>query len=316
MDKRKKKIIQVLDLVSLLIDYLVIFVLIVVFLYGLYGFLDVENMYRDAEAKNFTSYKPEKESKVNYSFEELKVKNKDLIGWLDIYGTTIDYPLVQGEDNLKYLNTDIFGNYTAVGSIFLDSRNSGRFEETNNVIYGHHMAHRAMFGDIGLFEEKSFFDSHRYGNLHFKGRDFGIKILAYFKTHGDDSIVYDIKLRGQDKIKRFLSHIDKLSKFDRINDLSIGDIGRQKFVVLSTCTEETGGRQILLGVLSDEKYENKFAEDNLEEKLTFKFSDNSYKILLYISAAIFFASLLIWILCLAIEKKLKNIDRKEKNKFK
>lgn len=71
--------------------------------------------------------------------------NKDYRGWIIIKNTNIDYPILQGIDNLYYLNKDINRNDLLSGSIFLDFRNND-FNDFNTVIHGYSMKNNTMFG--------------------------------------------------------------------------------------------------------------------------------------------------------------------------
>ena len=101
------------------------------------------------------------------SFEELQKINPDIIGWIRINETNVNYPLLQAEDDDTYMNTDAEGKYSLSGSIFLHCANKPDFSDFNNMIYGHHMEKHMMFGDVGLFADKEYFDEHPYGNLFF-----------------------------------------------------------------------------------------------------------------------------------------------------
>ena len=63
-------------------------------------------------------------------FSELLAINEDVCAWVTMDGTNIDHPVVQGETNLTYINTDVYGQFSLPGSIFLDSRNKRDFSET------------------------------------------------------------------------------------------------------------------------------------------------------------------------------------------
>ncbi|MCG4817374.1 class B sortase, partial [Collinsella aerofaciens] len=73
------------------------------------------------------------------SFEQLKELNPEVFGWLTVYGTNIDYPVTQGKDNWKYVNTNALGEYSLSGAIFLDYTNRKDFQDFNSILYGHHM---------------------------------------------------------------------------------------------------------------------------------------------------------------------------------
>ena len=92
------------------------------------------------------------------NFEELWAINEDVVGWLTIPGTVIDYPILHDpESNETYLYEDIEGNRTSSGSIYLDCDNAADFSDLHNVIYGHHMRNGTMFKDIMKFREQDFF---------------------------------------------------------------------------------------------------------------------------------------------------------------
>lgn len=99
------------------------------------------------------------------TLSELKAINSDTVGWLEMFGTNINYPVVQGENNLEYLNKDIFGYNTMSGSIYLAAENDSDFSDWYNMIYGHHMENGAMFGDIEKYLDSEYFASHSGGVL-------------------------------------------------------------------------------------------------------------------------------------------------------
>ena len=68
-------------------------------------------------------------------FEKLKSINPDVVAWIKIDGTTIDYPIMQTTNNEYYLKKDIYNNYEQCGSIFLDYKNNSNFTDKNIVVY-------------------------------------------------------------------------------------------------------------------------------------------------------------------------------------
>lgn len=270
----RKIVYSCLSFFSRLIDYLALLFLFVLVSFGLYGLWDVQQIYDAAEPKNYIAYKPGKKSQEpDYGYEALRKKNEELVGWLEIFGTSIDYPIMQAKDNVRYLTTDPLGGYSAAGSVFLDARNQSDFSESLVILYGHHMAHHAMFGDLGNFAEESFFDSHLYGDLYVSGRHYGLRILAYLRTEADDRELYRFTFEGEDW-RSYFSHLKELAIHDRFSLLSEREGKKAQLVILSTCTEETEGRQIVVAERRQEIFANPFAEDNsvlpgVEEKMNF-----------------------------------------------
>ena len=88
----------------------------------------------------------------------------DLIGWIYMADTDIDYPVVQGTDNQYYLHHAPDGSENILGTIFLSYQCAPDFSDNLNILYGHNMQ-SGMFGDIRRFKEQDEFASHRYGWL-------------------------------------------------------------------------------------------------------------------------------------------------------
>ena len=71
-------------------------------------------------------------------FSQLAQINPDIVGWIYIEGTKINYPVVQAENNRYYMSRLFDGSYNASGCIFLDCRSSSDFSDRHSIIYGHH----------------------------------------------------------------------------------------------------------------------------------------------------------------------------------
>ena len=82
------------------------------------------------------------------NFDVLRDINPDCVGWIEIPGTNISYPIVQGRDNDHYLRLNFEGKYSVGGVIFLDHRCDSDFDRTNTIIYGHNMRDGSMFGSL------------------------------------------------------------------------------------------------------------------------------------------------------------------------
>ena len=106
--------------------------------YAGYALWDNQQVYA-AAAEVRTSLLEMKPAEDGPSFAALQAVNPDVCAWVTLDGTGVDYPVVQGEDNLTYVNTDVYGNFSLSGSIFLDSRCAPDFTEGYGLLYGHHM---------------------------------------------------------------------------------------------------------------------------------------------------------------------------------
>jgi len=89
------------------------------------------------------------------SLDELAALNRDFIGWLTV-GSNIDYPVVRGSDNEKYINTTFLGARNTAGAIFMDYRNTKNFDEQISTIYGHATRDGSMFSPLVSYLNEGF----------------------------------------------------------------------------------------------------------------------------------------------------------------
>lgn len=85
---------------------------------------------------------------LSVDFAGLQSVNKDVVGWIDIPGLELSYPLVQASDNEKYLHTTVSNQSNRSGSIFVDYRTSGDFQGKNTFLHGHNMKDGSMFAKL------------------------------------------------------------------------------------------------------------------------------------------------------------------------
>ena len=104
----------------------------VAFAFGTYSLWDMYMTNQGAfTSSDILKYKPASTSEGdNLTLGELRKINNETVAWITVYGTNIDYPIVQGKDNAKYVNTDIYGEFSLSGSIFLSYENTRK--QTSN----------------------------------------------------------------------------------------------------------------------------------------------------------------------------------------
>ena len=106
-------------------------------------------------------YSYEAEAIRRYSLDELLALNSDFIGWFSIEDV-IEYPIVRGRDNSRYLFTTFLGNRNPAGTIFMDYRHANGFDEKITIVYGHNMRDGTMFAQVALYLEQGFKQSNQY----------------------------------------------------------------------------------------------------------------------------------------------------------
>lgn len=191
------------------------------------------------------------ESDEGDSFEELLAVNSDVCAWVTLDNTGVDYPVLQGDTNHSYINTDVYGNFALAGSIFLDSRNDNTFEDQYSLLYGHHMENGKMFGDLDLYKEADFFTENRTGTLILPDQIYDLEIISCMLVSASEDNIFEPE-RWQDDIDGLLDFI-KQNSLNICNE-SIDSIALsqedEKILALSTCSSEfTDARTIVLAIM-------------------------------------------------------------------
>lgn len=243
---------KIVNLLDSIVDFTMLSLFLLMLVFGCYAMWDSRQVSQHAATVTYEIYKPQEEVK---GFEDFQNLNPEVLGWITVYGTNIDYPLLQAEDNEKYVNIDPEGNYSVSGSIFLDCRNQKDFSDFNSIIHGHHMAGGVMFGEIENFEEQSYFEEHPYGEIYYGGEDHGVIFFAYLEADAYDQSIYDLTEKGKDEAEAYLELILESALHSRQAAVS----GEDHLILLSTCSSRTtNGRDILVGKITENIWENPF----------------------------------------------------------
>lgn len=228
-----------------LLNLALILVLLVILFYAGYALWDSYSVLNKAGVSSeVMHFKPDVS---NPSLSELQAINAEVCAWLTVDDTNIDYPVLRADDNTKYLNQDIYGDYSLGGSIFLDYRCSKDFSDQYSLIYGHHMAGGMMFGDLEKFADKTYFDEHQTGWLYLPGKTYQLEMIAFLEVDAYTSPLFNLPLEA-DGWNALSAHIQQDATFRRGADLT----DRDRIVALSTCAEgTTNGRMILVARMTE-----------------------------------------------------------------
>lgn len=195
---------------------------------------------------------------------ELFDKNKDIVGWLTIPDTNVDYPVMQTmDDEQYYLDRDFEKNYSANGSLILDTDSSigtgtfvnnyadGTIPSTNLIIHGHNMKSGAMFGNLDLYRKQDYEKSHNIIQLSTLTEKREYEIVAvflsqvYMKTQTDVFKYYQFfEAANQEEFDNFYNNIKELQLYDTGVSAKYGD----QFITLSVCAYHVeNGRLVVVG---------------------------------------------------------------------
>ena len=220
------------------------------------GTVKTDNKYKDLSEKvvneDSINKQPDesgnKESIIN--FEELKKINEDILGWIRIENTSINYPIVQYTDNDYYLKKDIYKEYDACGSVFMDYKNNKKFTDKNNVLYGHNIKSGIMFADlVKIYENKLTEGNDNNIDIHIYTETMEriYKVFSSYKTEPED---YSINTSvTENEYKEFIENLKNRSE----TDYNIDPKQSSQILTLSTC-DNTGKKRILVHAKLDKIY--------------------------------------------------------------
>lgn len=177
-------------------------------------------------------------------FDALRTINPDVIGWIYLPDTQVNYPLLQGDTNDEYLYTLMTGEYNGAGSIFLDADLPSDFSAQNNVIYGHNMINGTMLADFADYRDQSYYEAHPYIMLMTPDANYCVRIFSGYVIDiwGD---AWKTFFAG-DEFDQWLQERTERSFFEADVVPTTGD----HIITFSTCTYESdNARFILHGVL-------------------------------------------------------------------
>ena len=213
--------------------------------YGVYSLWDTYRIYANSFAdEELLKFRPADDGGNNPTLEDLKKKNPDVKAWLQVPETNIDYPVVQGQDDMEYINKNVYGEFELSGAIFLSCLNKDDFSDSYNLIYGHNMKNGGMFADVVDFINKKYFDEHKKGKLYLTNETKKIQFFACMKVTASDTKIYHPDGYRKENLDDLLNYIREHAV--QYRDLNVTK--EDSLIALSTCSEaETNGRVVLIG---------------------------------------------------------------------
>ena len=217
------------------------------------------DIYKDIEAVEENSEAPE----ILPKYKELYGINPDLIGWLAIDGTVIDYPVMQTmEDESYYLSYDFYGEENKNGCLILDTDSAagtgtkacayanGTAPSTNLIIHGHTMKSGEMFGNLKLYKDAEYGAEHHiicFDSLY-EERKYELIAVFYSQVYyeSDDIFKYYkfFQADTQEEFDDWYENIKEMSLYDTGVTAQFGD----EFLTLSCCSYHVeDGRFVVVG---------------------------------------------------------------------
>ena len=176
--------------------------------------------------------------------------NPDVVGWVYVADTPIDYPIVQSEDNAYYMDKDWQKNYSSAGSIFEDFR--GEINQTENtLLYGHNMGNGSMFHAVKNFKDEAWGKEHIYFEVATLEKRYIYRIVASSVLNGEYGAEFDYWNRITLHAEEFKKYIDEIRSTALVWYAPEDDLPEygDKMIALQTCNSgaDDGIRCLLFG---------------------------------------------------------------------
>lgn len=229
-----------------LIISILILIIIVASIYLLIYFRDRNKVIKESELLNTieideTEITPQKTKRV-LQIEKLQKVNSDIIGWVEIVGTNINYPVLQGTDNDFYMNHNYEKEESVYGAIFLDNAYDWNVKSNNLLLYGHNMQDGSMFHDLLNYADKEYYEDHPIIRFTTPEEDANYEIIAAFRSRvyykSEQNVFryyYFVNPKSQEEYEEFVKNAKEASIYDTGNTAEYGD----ELITLSTCSYHT-----------------------------------------------------------------------------
>ncbi len=190
-------------------------------------------------------------SSLTVDWDSLRAINPDIVAWIYVPDTPINYPVVQGADNEEYLHKAFDGStgwLASAGTIFLDSTNKSDLSDRNSALYGHHMNDGSMFASLADFVDQSTFDSHRDIYVLTPNGNYRLTTFAVVKTVGSDAIVQTSFADDSSYRAYIQDKLDRSSVSQSGTVLAAADV--KQSMLFSTCEyTQNDGRSVLFAAV-------------------------------------------------------------------
>ncbi len=191
---------------------------------------DIASSLDDSENSNIynVSDTPSEKTERMLKLEELQKENKDIVAWIEIEGTNVNYPVLQGLDNDYYMTHNYKREYTSCGSIFLDKDYNFSIPSTNFLIYGHNMKNGTMFKDLLKYKSKDFFNEHQTIRFTTSKEDAIYEIISVFESRvyykSEQNVFryyYFVNAKNEEEFNYFVTNSKNASLYDTRKNCSI-----------------------------------------------------------------------------------------------
>lgn len=206
-----------------------------------------ENQKENEKQKEKSSEKKENSSMLK-QYEKMYKQNNDMVGWLTIEDTNVNYPVLQNiEDDSYYLTHNFLKEDSIDGGLFVDGETKLSPLDKNIVIYGHNMKSGTMFGQLKNYKDYNYFANHQTFSFDTLYQKQTYQIVAVFvidvaSEENEDFCYYEYRGGNQEEFEQLKLFLNENRLYDTGNELVVED----ETVMLSTCEETSESSRLVV----------------------------------------------------------------------
>ena len=209
----------------------------------------ISNIINDVDISEVPQEEKQGKTDMQVKVSELKEQYPNLVAWIRIDGTHIDYPVMQWTDNEHYLTYSYNGNKSKLGSIYLHKDADINKPSSNFIIYGHNITTGVMFNELLDYKKQSFYNDHKIIKFTTENKDAEYEIVSVFTTkiYRDNENVFKyykfINAANEAEYNDYISNVKRLSLYNTGVDAKYGD----QLITLTTCEySQKNGRIVIV----------------------------------------------------------------------
>ena len=202
--------------------------------------------------KNKNTIEINEETERMTKIKKLQEENSDIVGWIEVEGTNINYPVLQGEDNEYYLTHNYKKEKSQKGSIFLSKDYDLKLPSDNLLIYGHNLISGQMFNNLLKYKDREFYEKHPNIRFTTAKEDLKFEIISAFyskvflKSEENVFRYYNfVTAKSEKDYNNFVENAKRASLYYTDKEANYGD----RLITLVTCSYHVeDGRFVVIGV--------------------------------------------------------------------
>ena len=195
---------------------------------------------------------PSELDKYVVDFDELKKMNDEVVGWIRVNNTEVEYPVVQAKDNDYYLHHSLDKSNNSAGWVFADMRNKVDGSDKNLIIYGHNRKDNSMFGSLTEVFKDEWIENEENRKIVYITKDVKVmyEIFSIYTIY-DENYYITTDFENEDKFEEYINTVKSRSIYDLNVDVNVTD----RLLTLSTCNI-TNHKTVIHAKKIEEKLQN------------------------------------------------------------